>query len=137
MSDLQEIGLTTLLKSNTSVSMAEAQDDEEVLFTCPPDKEAIITSVVIRELSAGCPTAVMTFGINTGSCDDFLGDQLLTNASGATKYVVLYSDQGTSQTPEGGTIMTAGDTFRMEVTTADVDGGTATIDVFGYLYDAP
>ena len=137
MSDLREIGLFTLLESNTTVSMQEAADDEKVLFTCPPDKEAIISAVVIRELSAGCPTAVMTFGVNTGSCDDFLAAQTLSACDGVTKYAVLYPDQGTSQTPEGGVIMTAGDTFRMEVTTQDVDGGTATIDVFGYLYDAP
>ena len=137
MSDLQEIGLFTLLGSTAAVSMQEVATTEAVLFTCPPDKEAIITAVVIRELSAGCPTAVMTFGISGGACDEFLGDQTLTNADGVTKYVVLYPDQGTSQTPEGGTILTAGDEFAMEVTTQDADGGTATIDVFGYLYDAP
>ncbi len=124
------------LKSTAAVNMQAAAGVEKVLYTCPDGMECIIDHVVIRELSAGCPTAVVTFGVSGGNCDEFLGDQTLTNADGATKYVTLYADQGTSQTPEGGTILTAGDEFAMEITTQDADGGTATIDVFGYLYEA-
>ena len=135
MSEQNESAIT-LVSSTTGASMQAAAGTEKVLYTCPSGKEFIPLMVICREFSAGCPTLVATFGVSGGSCDEFLADQTFTNADGTTKYVVLYSDQGTSQQPEGGTILTAGDEFAMEVTTQDVDGGTATIDVFGYLYDA-
>ncbi len=125
-----------LVKSNAAVSMQEVAGTEKVLYTGRADEIFIPTHVIIRTLSAGCPTAVMTFGVSGGNCDEFLGDQLLSVLDGVTKYAVLYPDQGTSQTPEGGILITAGIEFAMEVTTQDADGGTATIDVFGYRYEA-
>jgi hypothetical protein len=90
--------------------------------------------VVMRTVSASMATAVVTFGKGGGTAEEFRGDVTLTNLSGTTKYAIIHQQDSTRNTPDGGLILAAGETFVIEVTTADADGGTATIDTFGFLY---
>lgn len=122
-----------LLSSTASCDLDAANGTEKLLYTVPIGKTAIITHVVIRTLSASAANAVVTFGV-TGTCEEWRGDQTLSALDGTTKYVVLYSDQGTNDTPEGGILFTAGVGFYMEITTKHGSAVTATIDVFGYLF---
>lgn len=121
------------LSSSAGCDLDAADGTEKLLYTVPTGKTAIITHVVIRTLSADASTAVVTFGV-TGTADEWRGDQALSALDGATKYVVIFCDQGTNDTPEGGILFTAGVGFYMEITTKHGVGVTATVDVFGYLF---
>ncbi len=132
MANLKEYSIS-LLESTASVDLNGAVDTETTLYTVPQGKEAIITHVVIRNVSADAASAVVTFGETGGTCDEFRGDQTLSGLSAAGKYTVIYLDQSTSDTPEAGTELDAGDTFGVEITTAAGSACTVTIDVYGYL----
>jgi hypothetical protein len=133
MADLKESAIT-LLSSTAGVDLNGAPAAETTLLTVPIGKTAIITHVILRTASADCSTAVVTLGVPGGTCDEWLGDQALTLLDGVTKYVTLYSDQGTSQTPEGGILFASGTAFGLEITTAQGGAATVTVDVFGYLF---
>lgn len=133
MADAKEKGIC-LLKSTASWSSQGAAGTETALYVVPTGKTAIITHVVLRTISASMATCVVTFGATGGSCDEFRGNVTLTNLDGTTKYAVIHMQDSTRNTPDGGVILAAAASFGIEVTTADADGGTATIDVFGYLY---
>lgn len=130
---LKEVAFA-LLNSTTGWSSQGVAGTETVLYTVPTGKTCIVTHVVMRTISASMATAVVTFGTTGGSCDQFRGDTTLTNLDGTTKYAVIHQQASTRNTPDGGVIIAAASSFGIEVTTADADGGTATIDVFGYLY---
>jgi len=132
--DLKEKTGTTLLSSIASWDSQGAGGTETNLYTVPIGKTCIVTHVVIRTASASMATSVVTLGTAGGTCDEFRGDTTLTNVDGTTKYAVIYQDANTRNTPDGGVLVAAGSIFAIEVTTADADGGTATIDVFGYLF---
>ena len=135
MAALNENAITRLA-SVPSWSSQGAAGTETSLYTCPTGKVALITHVIMRVISASMATCVVTFGSITGDVNQFRGDTTLTNLDGTTKYAVIHMQAGTRNTPDGGTLVTAGTSFGVEVTTADADGGSATIDVFGMLYDA-
>ncbi len=132
MANLKEKALT-LLSSTASVDLDAANGTEKLLYTVPTGKTAIVTHVVIRSLSASAASAVVTLGV-TGTADEWRGDQTLSALDGTTKYVVLYCDQGTNDTPEGGILFTSGVGFFLEITTKHGSSVTATIDVFGYEF---
>lgn len=131
MADLKEKSIS-LLSSTTSCNLAATAATEKNLYVVPTGKSAIITHVAMHTFSADCTTAVVTFGIAGGACEEFLGDQTLTGitASYATQFVLL--QKVPNATPLAHTILTAGQTFAMEITTAGA-ASTCTVDVFGYL----
>lgn len=122
---------TTLLGS-VSWDSSAANDTETTIFTCTTGKSAIVTHVIVR--GAIVKDAVVTLGIGGGNADEFLGDQTLSAMTAATEYVVLYLDQNTHDTPENGHIVLTTETFVIEITTQDADGGTAIVEAFGYLF---
>ena len=133
MADLKEKGIA-LLATKTGWDSQGVAGTETTLYTVPVGKTCVVTHVVIHTVSASMATAVVTLGTIGGTCDQFRGDTTLTNLDGTTKYAVIHQQATTRNTPDGGVIIAAASSFGIEVTTADVDGGTATIDVFGYLY---
>ena len=135
MADAKEKGIM-LLSSTAAWSSQGAAGTETALYVVPTGKVCVPTHVVMHTISASMATAVVTFGTTDGDCNEFRGDTTLTNLDGTTKYAVIHQQAATRDTPDGGVLLTAAQSFGIEVTTADADGGTATIDVFGYLYDA-
>jgi hypothetical protein len=122
----------TKLASVASVNLNAAADTETVLFTVPPNKTLVVTHVVIRTLSASAASAVVTLGQTGGACNEWLGDQTLSGLNGTTKYGVLQPVP--NATTVAGTLITAGNSFGVEITTQAGGACTATFDVFGYLY---
>lgn len=122
-----------LLASVSGVDLNGAGGTETSLFVVPDGKECIIDHVVAREFSAACTTAVVTFGVTGGSCDEFLGDQTLSNISGTGDYLLI--NPVPNATPPKAEILTDSDTFGVEITTAEGSALTCTMDVWGYLYD--
>ena len=124
-----------LLTTTAALNLNQAATTEFVFYTVPAGKTAIITKVVLRSVTGDPGTAcVVTLGVPGGDCDEFAAAQLLTALDDSTKYVVIYPDQGTHQTPEGGVIHAAGTTFGMEIETDAGEAATVVADVFGYLY---
>lgn len=107
---------------------------ETALYANPTGsgKTFIPVLVIAKNFSAACTTAVVTFGKTGGACDEFLGDQTLTNISAAGDALIIMP------VPAATTAMieefAAGDTFGVEITTAE--GGALTCDmiVFGFEY---
>lgn len=133
MAKLAENAITKLATS-AALDLNQAADTEIAIYTVPASETHIITHLVCHSVTGDPGTAaVVTFGETGGTCDEFLGDQTLTALDGTTKYVILYPDQGTSQTPEGGILWTAGTIFGIEVTTDAGEAATMIVDVFGYL----
>jgi hypothetical protein len=122
----------TKLSTTASVDLNGAGATETTLYTVPTGKSCIVTHAVIRSLSASAASAVVTLGKTGGSCDEWLGDQTLSNLSATTKYGVLQPVP--NATTVAGLILVAGESFGLEITTAAGSACTATIDVFGYLY---
>ena len=135
MADAKEktIGLLSSVATFDSQAVATT---ELPLYTDPTGKICIPMFVVIHSADASMATCVITLGTAGGSCDEFRGDVTLTNIDGTTKYAIIASQDTVRNTPDGGVVLTAAEVFALEITTADADGGTATVDTFGYIFDA-
>ncbi|MBE3143568.1 MAG: hypothetical protein IMZ61_06555 [Planctomycetes bacterium] len=131
--DSKEAGIA-LLASSPLVSLASAA--ETVLYTCPTGKVCIITDIIVRTPSASLASvSSVAFGSNAGTRNDWDASArtlalITTTALSLRMTQTLPGDSADQVT----TILTAGDTFGIYVTTGAAV--TATIDVFGYLYDA-
>jgi hypothetical protein len=123
----------TLLESTAGVNLNGVAGTETGLFTVPAGKTALVTHIVIHTLSADANNAVVTFGKTGGACDEFRGDQTLSDLDAAGKYTVVYLDQGVNDTPESATEFDAGDEVGVEITVAAGNACTCTMSVFGFL----
>ncbi len=127
-------GVIALLSSTPSVDLNGAPTTETALYTVPTGKVLVVDHIIMRAFSGNCTTAVVTFGKTGGTCDEFLGDQTLTNASGTGDYLIV--SPVPNATPPKVEFFTAAQVFAVEITTAEGGVLTCTIDVFGYLYTA-
>jgi len=135
MADLRANAIT-LLASVSGCDLNAAGGTEKELYTVPAGKKCLVTHVVLHSFDDTAASAVITFGKTGGNCDEWRGNQALSNMTGSTLYTVLYLDQDTHSTPEAGLILNAAEVFGMEITTPQGAAVTCTIDVFGYLFDA-
>lgn len=99
------------------------------LFTVPTGKRCIITKVIMREPDGAVGTAELTFGFN-GTATDVMATPTQYGLTGTTNYIIIYPDDDAVRGVAAGT-------FKIDVETAEGGARTATIDVFGYLYDTP
>lgn len=124
----------SLLQSNALVDLSSGA--ETTLFTCPTGKNAVITHIIVRKASASLASVSDTkFGTNAGTRNDW-------DASARTIALITTSSLVQILTPtlpgdtadQVSTIVTSGGTFGIKVTTGAAV--TATIDIFGYEFDA-
>ena len=127
--DFDQEGISRL--DSVDVDLNAAADTETGLFPCPPGFEFLPFGVRIRKLSGDAGAAVVTFGKTGGACNEFLGDHTLSNLNGTTKTTVCMPVP--NATPVAQTVIAAGETFGVEITTPA--GGTCTckMDPLGYL----
>jgi hypothetical protein len=123
----------TLLESTSGVDLNAVAGTETALFTVPVGKTCLVTHIVIHTMSADANNAVVTFGKTGGACDEFRGDQTLSDLDAVGKYTVIYLDQNVNDTPESATEFDAADEVGIEITVAAGNSCTCTVDVFGYL----
>lgn len=121
MAALKEKGIA-LLGSVPGVDMKIAAST--ALFTVPTGKTAVITHVVVRN-----NTASLAGGTSYSVTGFRAGFSLNGITATTTNYVII---QGTDITSY--TVQAAGTVINWTVTTGATASGTATIDVFGYLY---
>lgn len=112
----------TLLSSTPSVDMKTAAST--TLFTVPVGVSCIIDSIVIRGASAS-----LAGGTSYSFTNWRQTVSLAANTGGATKSFTLVEIDNTSYT-----ISTTGTAIQITVTTGSTAACTATIDLFGYLF---
>lgn len=120
-----------LVSGDNTVDLNAAPGTEVSLYTAPTLKDFYPILVILDEFSAACTTAVVTLGITGGNCDEFLGNQTLSNISaGTTKYLILQPIP--NATPVELTKIAAGASFGIEITTAEGGALTCKGEVLGF-----
>lgn len=128
---------TLCLLGRATVDLAAAADTEKVLYTTPSGKKAIPVLVVAHSFDEAVDESVVTLGKGGGSCDEFLGDQTLTNITAGFADECLILQPIPNAIPVAALILDAAETFACEITTAETTGvATCVMDVWGYEYDA-
>lgn len=131
---LNHCGISLAGKEDACDLNAANDTEKKITPAVPTGKIFIPDHVVMDEFSAACGTAVVTFGIYDGDCDEFLGDQTLTNISGTSDYLILRPIP--HGTPAKSVELAAGEFFAMEITTKEGSALTARVKVFGHYDDA-
>jgi hypothetical protein len=126
--DLKEKAIS-LLSSTPLVDMKTASTKRS-FYTVPTGKKCIVTHICVRE-----PTASLAGGSSyafgsTATCNDWNAVAITLVSMTAT------TDAYTLTASSKVTIYTAAQVFGMYITTGSTLAATATVDVFGYLYDA-
>ena len=125
-----------LLGSNT-VALDAVATTEVVLYTTPTGKKGIPVLVVARTFSEAVDESVVSLGLGGTACTQFLATQTLTNITAGFADECLIMQPIPATTPVAGMILDAGETFAVEIITAETTGTASCImDVFGYEYDA-
>lgn len=127
MADIREWSIG-LLSSTAVVDMQTAQTNS--LFTVPAGKVAVITHVVVRN-----PTDSLLGGSDydlgvAAAVTSFLENFSLITVTDPTHYFVVENNNVVC------TIADETEVFSIKVITGSTAAANATIDVFGYLYDA-
>jgi hypothetical protein len=120
-----------LVSGDNSIDLNGAPAAETSLYTVPTGKIFIPTMIILDEFSAACTAAVITAGIGGGDCDEFLGNITLTNITGTTSYLILQPVP--NATPVECIHLTAGQSFSVEITTAEGSALTCKAEVLGLL----
>jgi hypothetical protein len=110
-----------LLSSTPNVDMKTAAST--TLYTVPAGKNLVISRVVIRNNSASLA------GGTSYSFTNFRQTVDLSGMTTTTGFRVLFATDNTTYV-----ISAAGTAIQITVTTGSSAAGTATIDLFGYLY---
>ena len=130
--DLKEIFAP--LARDVEVDLNGAPAAETVLYEIPTGKLGTPVFIVLHDFSAACGTAVITVGKSGGACEEFLGDQTLTNIAAAGDYVILMPVP--NATPVKLVEFAAGEEITIEITTAEGGALTCEADVYGRIKDA-
>jgi len=121
----------TLLGSAT-VNLAAAADTEVTLYTTPSGKKMTPVLVIADDFDEAVDEAVVTLGKIGGTCDEFLGNQTLTNIGAGFADEALILQPIPNATPVAGMVLDAGESFGVEITTAETTGAaTCKMEVWG------
>ncbi len=128
---------TLCLLGSATIDLAAVAATEVVIYTTPTGKKAIPVLVVARTFDEAVDESVVTLGIGGGACDEFLGNQTLTNITAGFADESLILQPIPNATPVAALILDAAENFSCEITTAETTGAaTCIMDLFGYEYDA-
>ena len=128
--------MATPLNENSLALLASATadlqngDGKTTLFTVPTGKKAIITHCIVRGPDASLAGGTdFDFG-DGANADTWKNTVDLSSMTSTTDYMVVEGNNAKY------TIFDAADAFGVKPVTGATADATATIDVFGYLYDA-
>lgn len=127
---------TLSLLSRTTLTLDSVAGTELSMYTTSTGKKAIPIEVVLHSFSEAIDLAVVTFGKTGGTCDEFLGDQTLTNVGAGFADEVLVCKPLQAATPLAQLLLDAAEVFAAEITTAEATAATCVADVWGYEFDA-
>lgn len=117
----KEAGLMKLADGVT-VDLTQAADTETVLYTCPAGKQCLIFATMAYNFDEAVDEAVVTLGKGGGNCDEFLGNQTLTNITAGFADECLILQPIPNATPVAALVLDAGETFSVEITTPETTG---------------
>ena len=125
--NLKDVAITLL---DSGIAAMQNGDPKTTIYTVPAARKAIVTHVVIRQ-----PTASLADGTdyNLGdgaNADTWKPNNNLTAMTAATDCIVITNDNSKY------TIFDAGDAFGIKPDTGATADANATVDVFGYEFDA-
>lgn len=110
---------------------------ELAIYTVPTGKKAVPVMVILHSFDEAVDEAVVTFGKTGGDCDEFLGNQTLTNVGAGFADEVLICQPIPNATPVAALLLDAAESFGAEITTAETTGNAACVaDLWGYEKDA-
>ena len=138
MADAKNRGLMRLA-SRTLVNLNAAATSEMTLYQVPVGKEAAVTHVFVRDLSASAKSVTGSLGLRGGNCDEFISDVTFSDLDATDKCGVIQkamSDLAGVPRIKGQQVLTATQEFAFEVGTAQGGACTCTMDTFGYEWDA-
>jgi hypothetical protein len=117
---------------------AVAGTEKKLTPAVPTGKVLIVDHIVMDEFSADnhATPPVLTFGKYDGDCDEFLGDQTLSNITAAYATEAIILRPVPAATPVVSLVLTAGQFFAMEITQANGAALTARVSVFGHYKNA-
>lgn len=131
----QVLGEYALFASDpVSVNLAAVAATEVGLFTVPSDFTFVPVLVIAENFDEAVDESVVTLGKTGGTCDEFLGNQTLTNISAGFAAEALILQPIPNATPVVGLTLVAGETFGVEITTAETTGSAVcNMSVIGKL----
>lgn len=117
---------------------AGATTEKNLVAAVPTGKIFIPVMVILDEFSAdeNATPPILTFGVGGGDCDEFLGDQTLSNITAAYATEVIILQPVPAATPVVSVKLTAGEVFAMEITQANGGALTARVSVLGIYKNA-
>jgi len=127
MPPLKENAISLLASATANLQDADGKSD---LYTVPPGKKAVVTHCVVRQ-----PTASLAAGVDFdfgdgANADTWKNTVDLSTMTATTDYMVVEGNNAKY------TVFDAGDVFGVKPVTGATADADATIDVFGYLFDA-
>jgi hypothetical protein len=119
-----------------AVNLAAVADVEEVLYIVPAGYSFVPFAVLLRSFSAeeNATPPIITLGKGGGSCDEFLGNQTLSNITAAYATEVIILQPVPAATPVCVDLIPALSAFSLEITQANGAELTCVADVYGYLF---
>ena len=140
MSDAKEKGIA-LLSTNTLVAVGTAANGTKaILYTVPAGKRCIVTHVIIRDPSGtlvGCND--VDFGTGAAcATENFLNNETgIVDVTATTDFMVLVAVSDEYTIIDGDAAAAVDREFGIQIIAgATAAAATATIDVFGYLFDS-
>ncbi len=127
MADLRDYAVTQL----SSTSGVDMQTGAKVaLYTVPLGKACIVTHVIVRNPTAGLDGSATDYDFGDGvNADTWLQAVDLQTMTLTSNYYIIESNNIKY------VVFDAGDAFGVKAIDGSDDPATATIEVFGYLYD--
>lgn len=127
MPALKENAIALLASATANLQNADGKSD---LYTVPPGKKAVVTHCVVRQPTASLAAGV-DFDLGDGAnADTWKNTVDLSTMTATTDYMVVEGNNVKY------TVFDAGDVFGIKPVTGATADADATIDVFGYLFDA-
>ena len=118
---------------NVAINLNQAATTEIDLFLFPTGTKGTPITIVLHSFSAAVTASVVTIGKKGGACEEFLGDQTLTNIAAAGDYVILQPIP--NATPVKLVEFAAGETIALEITTDEGGALTCKADVYSKLIE--
>jgi len=137
MSNYIQEGAIAKLADGTTIDLTQAADTETSIYTCPSGKKCAVFGLLFYEFDEAVDEAAVTVGKTGGDCDEFLGDQTLTNVGASYADECLWLMPVPAATPAAALILDAGESLGVEITTAETTGSaTCKAMPFGIEMDA-
>ena len=114
------------------IDLAAVATTEVSIYTTPSGKQMIPVLLILCDFDEAVDESVVTAGKTGGTCDEFVGDQTLTNVGAGFADEALLIQPIPNATPVTSIILDAGESFGVEITTAETTGAaTCTAEIWG------